>query len=160
MRIKDQTSDYERILSELRNYVPGVKLEAGSTFHWSPQRQTIVFNTSAMYDDHGIWALLHEYGHATCVHTTFSGDSELLQIEVEAWHAAEKLAKKLEITIDQDHIQDCLDTYRDWLHQRSKCPRCGIHTLQIEERLYECFNCSHRWSVSEQRFCRPYRKTK
>jgi hypothetical protein len=59
---------------------------------------------------------------------------------------------------EDDHVQNCLDTYRDWLHRRSSCPQCGAHVLQRDVSTYQCFNCQTRWHVSSGRFVRPYRK--
>jgi replication factor C subunit 3/5 len=65
---------------------------------------------------------------------------------------------KYDINIDDDHIQNCLDTYRNWLHLRSTCPECGIRTLQTDKYTYRCHNCHTIWKVTSERFCRPYRK--
>ncbi len=77
-----------------------------------------------------MWALLHEAGHAKLNHVTYNSDIELVLLEAIAWNEAETLAKEFNEQIDPDYIQDCLDTYRDWLHQRSTCPRCGIVSFQ------------------------------
>jgi hypothetical protein len=74
------------------------------------------------------------------------------------WEKAKQLAESLNYTIDPDHIQDCLDTYRDWLYQRSTCPTCTNCSLQTNSRTYACFNCGTNWNVSSSRMCRPYRK--
>lgn len=58
----------------------------------------------------------------------------------------------------EDHIQDCLDSYRDWLHKRSLCPDCRLSSIQINERTYACIFCHKQWHVTAERFCRPYRR--
>jgi hypothetical protein len=90
-------------------------------------------------------------------HQTYRSDFELLLLEVAAWDKAKQLAASQGITMDEEHIQDCLDTYRDWLHERSTCPRCGTVSLQASPSEYNCHNCSASWQVSKSRFCRPYR---
>jgi predicted RNA-binding Zn-ribbon protein involved in translation (DUF1610 family) len=67
------------------------------------------------------------------------------------------LLHELAHALNPDHIQDCLDTYRDWLHRRSRCPTCGMHVLQDKSNSYKCFNCGTSWQVSGRRFARPYR---
>ncbi len=114
-------------------------------------------NGAALENEDGKWALLHEAGHALLGHKGYKTDAGLLMLEVEAWQAAQKLSIKMEITITEEHIQDCLNTYRDWLYARSTCPTCALNSLQIDETTYLCLNCSARWSVSQSRFCRPYR---
>lgn len=108
-----------------------------------------------------VWSLLHETGHALLDHTSYKADFELLRLEVEAWERAKLLAADLDVAIDEDHIQDCLDTYRDWLFKRSICPQCNTKCLQQGDFVhYRCFNCHTVWRVSSSRFCRAYRSTK
>jgi hypothetical protein len=102
---------------------------------------------------------LHETGHALLEHTAYTSDAELLYLEVAAWKHAELLASMLGVKIDDSHIQQCLDSYRDWLFARSSCPRCLSSSLQTEIDKYECFNCRVQWRVSRSRFCRIYRST-
>lgn len=147
------------IVKKLAPLVPDIQFVAGDTFLWSPVNQTITYSTSPNKTKVSAWSLLHETGHALLGHNDYKSDLDLLLMEVAAWEEAKTLARKLDITIDEDHIQDCLDTYRDWLHQRSTCPRCGLVCLQVSGSEYRCHNCSCVWKVSSSRFCRPYRLT-
>ena len=135
---------------------PEVSFEAGEQFLWSPKEHTVFYvaDTSNKAEH---WALLHELSHGLLGHTTYKTDFELLQLEVAAWHKAEALAASYGLKIDENHIQDCLDTYRDWLHARSECPSCTEHGLQKNSTTYTCLNCRTEWRVSSARFCRPYR---
>jgi hypothetical protein len=108
-------------------------------------------------DEQQRWALLHEAAHVLLGHTNYRLDVDLLLLEVAAWGKAKELAGELGVSIDENHIQDSLDTYRDWLHQRSACPRCSTVSLQVSSREYRCHNCLASWHVSTSRFCRPYR---
>ncbi len=130
--------------------------DSGS-FYWSPQTKTVHYNSAALDTEAGCWALLHEAGHARLNHTTYLNDMGLLSLEVAAWQAAEELANGFGLGIDADHIQECLNTYRDWLYARSTCPTCEVNSLQVAETEYVCLNCSTQWFVSQSRFCRPYR---
>lgn len=145
------------LLNKLRKKLPAIKFVEAANFYWSPQTNTIYMNTAALKGEDGQWALLHEAGHALLGHKGYQTDAGLLILEVEAWKAAEELSKKMEISIPEEHVQDCLNTYRDWLYARSTCPTCMLNSLQIDETTYLCLNCSTRWSVSQSRFCRPYR---
>ena len=107
-----------------------------------------------------LWALLHEIGHAELDHADFTSDIDLLQKEVAAWEKAHELAKRYDLTIDQNYIEDNLDTYRDWLHIRATCPTCYERCLQIDSRTYRCHNCNTEWHVTRSRLCRPYRRMK
>jgi len=82
-------------------------------------------------------------------------------LEVDAWERARRLASDLGTEIDEDHIQNCLDTYRDWLDKRSICPTCTTKCLQQGDFIhYRCFNCRSVWKVTANRFGRAYRSTK
>lgn len=145
-------------LDSIKPLIRDVTLSQGSVFYWSPKDRTIAYNPSKLETASGQWSLLHELSHAELEHTTYKTDFELLRLEVAAWERAKELAEQVKLTIDNDYIQDCLDTYRDWLHQRSTCPTCGSVGLQHSAREYRCHNCLSVWTVSESRFCRAYRR--
>ncbi len=124
---------------------------------WSPRDNEIRYTLSGI---HAIASMLHELAHALLNHQTYQTDLDLLNKEVTAWEHATKLAERYSVTLDPDHIQDCLDTYRDWVHKRSTCPNChanGLQTASIPR--YSCINCGQQWRVSNSRFCRSYRRT-
>ena len=138
---------------------PEFDFKAGQQDHWSPKNSTITYNPAepAKKMHYGV---LHELAHAKLQHTNYHSDFELLKMEALAWELAAEIGKKYGVKIDDDHIQNCLDTYRDWLYARSTCPACGTNSLQVDARHYECFNCHNIWSVSHQRFVRSYRLNK
>lgn len=147
-----------KIVASLASIVPGVKFKLAEAFYWSPEQLTIYYNPETIKKPEGLWSLVHEAAHAKLEHTTYNSDFQLLSMEVDAWQEAKLLAETVGIAIDDDHIQDCLDTYRDWLHKRSTCPTCGTVGLQHSSSEYGCHNCSQPWSVTPARFCRAYRK--
>lgn len=103
---------------------------------------------------------LHELGHALCKHKDYKVDVQRIKIESEAWERAktvflkyrdlafneddsvrdEKLASILP-EWDEDFVQDKLDTYREWLHIKSKCKKCGLTCFQTEDGKYHCPRC-------------------
>jgi hypothetical protein len=145
------------LIEKVGDTLPGIKLQAGETFAWSSGNKLITYRSDLLDKPDGQWALLHEAGHAKNDHKNYKSDFELLELEVEAWDYAKKLANKFSIGIDEEHIQNCLDTYRDWLHRRSSCPNCGVVCLQVSSTHYSCHNCHTSWTVTASRFCRPYR---
>lgn len=150
-------ADMEQLLQSLRTSFPDLRFVAGKSFYWSPATQEIFYIASNKPSD--LWSLLHETGHAALEHTKYSFDFELLEMELAAWQKAKELGTICDITIDQDHIENCLDSYRDWLHRRSICPNCTTQALQTDtDALYRCFNCQATWRVTSSRFCRPYRQ--
>lgn len=145
------------LVERLSRDYPQFSFKPGGREHWSPHKRTIIYveNQPAKESNYG---LLHELAHAILEHKYYSTDLELLKMESAAWQLAAELGSKYGIEIDDDHIQNCLDTYRDWLHKRSQCPGCRMHALQHGPNSYKCFNCGRRWQVTSGRFVRPYRK--
>lgn len=151
---------FEDLLKQLQNDFGHVSVCSGQHFSWSPATKEVIYKHGNKGSD-DLWSLLHEFGHAALGHKNYRSDFELVKLEVDAWQKAKQLATNYGLQIDNDHIQDCLDTYRDWLHRRSVCPTCGCQSLQHDNQpVYECFNCHTTWRVSASRFCRPYRQTK
>jgi hypothetical protein len=144
----------DELLQNLRKLLPEVSFQSSEAFFWSPQTNTVNYTLGASHPE---WTLLHETAHALLGHSGYSCDLELLLLEVIAWEKAKELAASYAVAIDEDHIQDCLDTYRDWLHRRSTCPTCHTVSTQVSQHEYHCYNCGARWQVSKSRFCRPYR---
>lgn len=146
----------QQLINELKQTFPDLQFCETDRFYWSPADKHICYklSTSRTYK----WKLLHEVGHALLEHQTYRSDFELLRLEVEAWDKARQLAKKFKIKITEDYIQDCLDTYRDWLDRRSTCPYCTSRSAQENLESYRCFNCNAAWRVSPSRFCRTYRQ--
>lgn len=122
----------------------------GESFSWNHATRTITFNPS---DPLASVYLLHELGHALLKHADFRHDVELLQIERAAWDKATEIAKQYDIHIDSDTIEDSLDTYRDWLHNRSLCPECNATGIQTGTLMYRCVACGVSWQVNEARTC-------
>ncbi len=149
------TSKFDTLLSTLRSDFPDITFELSDNFRWSDERRTIFYDDSAEYSS---WSLLHEMGHMVRHHRRYSSDRVLVHMEVEAWEEAKNLARTYGHTIDEDYIQDCIDSYRLWRHQRSTCPRCEQTGVEKADGLYLCINCRNSWQVTTNRFCRVYRK--
>lgn len=143
-------------IAKLSKDFPEFAFQPGVQDHWSPKANTITYKSTASLKEIQ-YGVLHELAHAKLGHTNYNSDFELLKLESLAWRLAAKIGKKYAVKISDDHIQDCLDTYRDWLHARSQCPTCGVHVLQKDPQHYHCFNCRTEWKVSSGRFVRPYR---
>jgi len=119
-------------------------------FSWSPTKQTIFYDQS---DTSNTSLLLHELAHGLLGHHDYSKDIELVAMESEAWDKALELADTYGIKIKDDTVQDNLDTYREWLHARSTCPRCDATGYQSGKNTYTCVACAHEWRVNEARLC-------
>jgi hypothetical protein len=138
------------LVAKLTIDFPNVKFEPSREFRWSPTQKTIFFDQTS--DDMG--SLLHELSHAALQHSEYLKDIQLIEMERDAWHYAKvSLCTPYQVEIDDNDIQDALDTYRDWLHARSTCPRCQATGVQTKKYTYKCIACVSQWQVNDARVC-------
>jgi hypothetical protein len=147
---------FKTFLAQLKRDYPDFSFKAGTQDHWSPKTNTIIYKSDVGQTELK-YGVLHELAHAQLGHRNYHNDFELLKLESAAWDLAAKIGRKYGVKINDEHIQNCLDTYRDWLHARSTCPACGTNALQKDPHHYHCFNCSTEWRVTSGHFVRPYR---
>jgi hypothetical protein len=148
-------ADLQSLVTRLQQDFPKARFQKADDSRWSPEEQTVYYKENASHSD---WSLLHETGHMVCDHQTYESDIDLLQMEVAAWERAKQLAATCGLHIDQEYIEKCLDSYRDWLHKRSRCPECAQAGVERAAGSYRCINCGFAWQVSPDRFCRVYRR--
>jgi hypothetical protein len=142
----------DSLTTRLQADYPTVSLEAGDDFYWAPMTRTVYFKHDSTLSDRA--TLLHEMAHAILDHSNFQRDIDLLKIERAAWdYAKDTLAPRYDVTIDEDRVEDMIDTYREWLHARSKCPKCVMTGIQTKGPTYHCLGCNHSWKVNDARRC-------
>lgn len=139
------------MLELLKKAFPSVTFKIGEQFAWQPKDSTILYDPD---DPHFDARILHEIGHALLKHDSYDRDIDLIAMERDAWQMARAdLAPKFDVEIPGDIIHHDMDTYRDWLHDRSTCPHCGSSGIQIKKRDYKCVTCLLTWRVNEARTC-------
>lgn len=144
------------LVAKLQKDYPWLTFVRGKLLCWSPGEKQIFYDPDS--GEIGMAGVLHEIGHAQLEHRSYANDVDLLQKEALAWEKAVQLARKYDLRLSEAHIQDCLDSYRDWVHKRSTCPLCAARGLQQDDSTYRCVNCGDSWHVTDSRFVRPYRK--
>lgn len=97
-----------------------------------------------MYTNRYCMQILHEVGHALLGHRSYRTDPERLRMECAAWEKARELCGIYNIYYDEDFAEEQLDSYRNWLHQRSTCPECGLTCFQTRDGVYHCPSCDNR----------------
>lgn len=133
------------IIDSIISTFPEFTFLPGDENRWSPNNKIVHYDplSDPAY-------LLHETAHGILGHKSYTLDVELLAIERDAWeYAKESLAGKFGVTIDSSTISDSINTYRDWLHSRSLCPKCESTGLQQASRDYSCLSCGAAWRVNE-----------
>lgn len=141
-------------LATIKHDFPDLHFEKGPVFAWNSESRTIFYKNTLSHQD--FVQLLHEIAHAQLNHKTYQRDIQLIDMERAAWeYAVANLAPKynLKLSMNDAIVQDFLDSYRDWLHQRSLCPECGAVGLQAAAATYQCLNCQTRWRVNQAKSC-------
>jgi hypothetical protein len=148
------TTTRKDLVSRIRqDFEHAYRFKRSRVFTWAASENTIYYSTAKSASENPVWSLLHELGHAELGHRTYHDDLELLIMEVAAWQKAKHLAEEYHLVIEDEHIDECLSSYRNWLHQRSRCVECKMHALQIDRTTYECYNCLTKWQVPTSRMC-------
>lgn len=124
-------------LAKIRSDFPEIKFRQGKKFAYRPPR-TVIVGPKEPGDE---LLLLHELGHALSGHCNFSTDAMRLKMEREAWEKARELASKYGVEFNEAAAEAGLDTYREWLHQKSSCPSCGLTRYQTPDGAYHCPRC-------------------
>lgn len=136
--------------SSTRDHLQHLTITSGEMFSWNHKACAITYNPRAS-NAHAY--LLHEYGHALLNHAEYNQDISLLHMEVSAWQQAKTVALDYKVNITSEIIDDAIDTYRHWLHNRSICPQCSSSGLEIKKLLYRCYSCETSWVVNEAKNC-------
>lgn len=142
------------LLKKLNQAYPDINFVDGDRFAWLPQTKTVTYIAGGEPPQ-----LLHEVGHAILGHADYDRDIQLINMERAAWDEACKISGSFHVEINEDLIEDHLDTYRDWLHARSTCPNCKATGFQKGNTRYACPACTQEWTVNEARICQ-LRRTK
>ena len=147
-----------KVYNSILNEFPELTFKQADQFYWSSIDNIVAHKPIQTPTD--LWLLLHEIAHFELGHTDYEFDAHLAKYEALAWnHAILALAPRYNLEIDPNIIEDSLDTYRAWLHNRSLCPNCQQTGLQQNKNTYSCLNCRCSWRVNEARLCGLRRKT-
>lgn len=138
------------LLPRLSADFPNIRFVASDDFRWSPSDSTVYYHSKSTE----LSQLFHELSHAILGHNDYSRDINLLKMERDAWEQARKLSRQYDLSVTDNTIQDHLDTYRRWLHDRSTCPNCTATGMQTSEKTYRCIACGADWRVNEAKTCR------
>lgn len=146
-----KTNSLAKVLSRT---FPDIVFVSSDDFRWSPEENTVYYGVE------GLEELLHETSHALLSHVSYENDIDLIKMERDAWtYAQQKLAPHFDLQISDNDIEDSLDSYRDWLHARSRCPHCSQTGIQTSKNTYECLGCNESWQTNEARRCALRRYT-
>ncbi len=145
----------EALLKKLKTDFPEFNFISGRKFAFRPPRTIVLGPEEDTGEKTGAKTmkllLLHEIGHAILKHQDFRMDAERLKMELAAWEKARELAKNYGVEFDDELMEMELDSYRDWLHQRSQCSKCGLTRYQTPDGEYHCPRCENVTSPQKTR---------
>ena len=140
------------LVAKLTLDFPAISFEHGDDSFWSPADKTVYYTQIKGGNDQKI--LLHELAHGILNHKQFATDILLLGMERDAWMVAkEQLGPIYAVSITDLYINEALDSYRQWLHNRSRCPQCTMNGIQQKTGSYTCLGCMYSWRVNDARRC-------
>ncbi len=138
----------KEFLLELSAEYQGFSFILSNRFKYKPKKSIYIDENCSLTMPYFALLTLHELGHALCKHGDYNTSVERLRIESEAWECAREVIlthqnwkKQYRITYDEEFVEKMLDSYRDWLHQKTLCKDCGLTRYQTKDGNYHCPNC-------------------
>lgn len=140
-------AEVNKLFERLQKDYANLRFLQGKKFAFRPGEGsgTVIFEAIEEWKDVQEYqlCLLHEVGHALLEHKNFKMDAERVKMECAAWEKARELCAKYGIEYNEEVAQGRLDSYRDWLHQRSRCRNCGLTRFQTRDGEYHCPGCGN-----------------
>lgn len=131
-------------LDAIKRDYPEFTFRPGSKFLFRPKKSIHYLEA----DENFRLLLLHELAHALLGHFSYEKSLERLQIERDAWEKTRELCKKHSIAFDESIAETELDTYRDWVHQKTLCKTCGLTCLEVSPESLYCPFCQKTFKRS------------
>ena len=129
--------ELQLLTEKLKKDYPDLRFKEGRKFAFRPPRTIFI----GPEEPGAELLLLHEVGPAISGHRDFDVDVKRLKMEVEAWEKARDLANNYGVEFSEEVMEAELDSYRDWLHQKSRCPACGLTRFETPDGQYHCPRC-------------------
>lgn len=142
MEVSKKAAKVWPLLKKLSTDYPDLKFVTGRKFMFRPPR-TIVIEQKIFEQENSTktkvdgaddpckieqnfydMRLLHEVGHALLEHRNCSSEHDRIKKERSAWEKAQALSYIYSVPYDKDFVEAELDTYRDWLERKMRCPEC------------------------------------
>ena len=131
-------------LDTIKHAYPTFSFRPGPKFLFRPPK-SIYYQEM---DDNYRLLLLHELSHALLGHFSYEKSLERLQIERDAWEKTRELCEKHSVAFDESVAESELDTYRDWVHQKTLCKTCGLTCLEVSPESLYCPFCQKTFKRS------------
>lgn len=159
MEVNKKVAEVWPLLAKLTQDFPELRFVLGRKFMFRPTRTIVIEKTifeqknesgragkkvddlckneQIFYD----LRLLHEVGHALLEHKNCSNELDRIKKERSAWEKAQALSYIYNIAYDKEFVEAELDSYRDWLEQKTRCPECGMVRCRDHKGCLRCPIC-------------------
>ena len=127
----------KELLSLLKESYKDLTFKEGPRFLFRPKKTIFYIEANENFR----FLLLHELAHALLGHFSFDRSLERLEIERDAWEKTRELCELHEVPFDDNLAEAELNTYRDWVHQKTLCKACGLTCLEISSESLYCPFC-------------------
>lgn len=124
-------------LDTLKSTYSDFTFKSGRKFLFRPPKSIFYLESNENFR----FLLLHELAHALLGHFSFSRSLERLEIERDAWEKTRELCELHNVAFDESLAEAELDTYRDWVHQKTLCKTCGQTCLEVSSESLFCPFC-------------------
>ena len=124
-------------LETLKTVYPSFTFKPGRKFLFRPKKTILYLESNENFR----LLLLHELAHALLGHFSFDRSLERLQIERDAWEKTRELCDLHSVPFNESLAEAELNTYRDWVHQKTLCKTCGATCLEVNSESLFCPNC-------------------
>ena len=131
-------------LSAVKESYPDFTFRPGHKFLFRPPKSIRYLES----DENFRMLLLHELAHALLHHFSFDRSLERLQIERDAWAKTRELCTLHSVPFDEELAEAELNTYRDWVHQKTLCKHCGLSCLEVSSESLYCPFCQKMYKKS------------
>lgn len=118
-------------------------------FAYDASENIVNYDPERIKDNMGKLALLHEVAHSLLGHFHYLFDFELYSMEMDAWNMTRDLAQQHHVQTNEAYIQQCMDSYDNWITERGTCPGCYEFNIQSIPGEFRCYRCKTRWEVNE-----------
>ncbi len=131
-------------LETIKKTYPEFTFRPGRKFLFHPPKSIRYLES----DENFRFLLLHELSHALLGHFSFNRSLERLQIERDAWAKTRELCSLHSVTFNEELAETELNTYRDWVHQKTLCKHCGLSCLEVSSESLYCPFCQRKYKKS------------
>lgn len=125
-------------LEKVKTKYPIYHFHFGKKFSFRPPKSIYLGSPN---DSNFEMLTLHELAHAELGHFSYKTDIERIKMEVSAWETTKKLCQEFNIPFNSSLSEEELDSYRNWLHQKSLCKKCKLTRYQTPDGTYHCPHC-------------------